>query len=201
MAGRKAADPGIVEAIGSFLADNALTRSWRETMDRHVISPVERMYVSDEDLTDGVRTMVRDAMPDDGKLSDRQIQALGILKGDGFNREVDEPKMREWIENAVNPGLEADSAAASVMKAYDTSREAKLRASELFIDGRVGLTEAGNNMRQFGLGSPVAAYSAVTAGGAMGTAAAMEAYDWWMAQQQQAQKDAQLPLQGSAVTG
>jgi hypothetical protein len=33
----------------------------------------------------------------------------------------------------------------------------------------------------------------------MGTAAAMEAYDWWLSQQQQASKDSQLPLQGGTA--
>ncbi|WP_143593715.1 hypothetical protein [Synechococcus sp. 1G10] len=45
------------------------------------------------------------------------------------------------------------------------------------------------------LGSPVAAYSAVTAGGALGTKAVMDLYRY-LQEDQQAQKEGQLPLTG-----
>ena len=91
-----------------------------------------------------------------------------------------------------------DQAAAAISK-YGADRG---RLMEVFdqipSDGRTGLTKTGDYVRQFGLGSPVAAYSAVAAGGALATQAGIDAYDWWLAQQQQASKDAQLPLQGGS---
>jgi hypothetical protein len=64
---------------------------------------------------------------------------------------------------------------------------------------RTGIDESWSYARRI-LEHPALAYSAVTAGGAMGTAAALEAYDWWQSQQQQAEKDKQLPLQGGMAS-
>lgn len=182
----------MVEQIASYLSDNPLTRSWRESMDRYVISPVERMTIGDDDLRAGVAKMVADRLPADGALSPKQIRAIEALKGGRFDVEranslIAQSSSREDAMNRI-------ASMANNVMADDYSRERASRAAMELIDGRTGLSGFGDDMRQFGLGSPVAAYSAVTAGGAMATAAGIQAYDWWMAQQQQAEKDKQLPL-------
>jgi hypothetical protein len=190
---RKAAEPGMVERIASFLGDNALTRSWAETVDRHVITPVEGMVLGDEDLKLQLAKVVRERTPENGVLTPQQLKAFELLKGaplaDGFQARISEFE---------NPVAAVGDQAHGVIDAYATPRSRQQEVAALLADGRVGLTETGDYVRQFGLGSPVAAYSAVAAGGALATQAGLDAYDWWLAQQQQASKDAQLPLQGGS---
>ena len=191
---RKAADPGVVERIASFLGDNALTRSWAETMDRHVITPVEGMVLGDEDLRQQLAKVVRERTPDDGVLSEVQLRAFEALKGAPVNRDA----LQGVVSAAEEPSIKVGGQALATIEKFGTPRNRLQEAASLLADGRVGLTETGDYVRQFGLGSPVAAYSAVAAGGALATQAGIDAYDWWLAQQQQASKDAQLPLQGGS---
>jgi hypothetical protein len=183
----------MVERIASFLGDNALTRSWRESMDRYVISPVERMTISDADLQARVAMMVADRLPANGALGPEQIRAIEALKGGSFDVErantlIAGSPSREDAMNRI-------ASMANNVMTDDYSRERASHAAAALADGRTGLTDFGDDMRQLGVGSPVAAYSAVIGGGAMGTAAAIQAYDWWQSQQQQAQKERQLPLE------
>jgi len=183
----------MVEQIASFLADNALTRSWAESVDSAVIRPVERMVVDDEGLKTAVYNQIARLTPAAGGLSEKQLQLLSAIKGSPANAEL----LNAHLAMAPDRRRFVLDQGYSLIENVKPSREQMLGVfDQIPSDGRTGLTKAGDYVRQFGLGSPVAAYSAVTAGGAMGTAAAMEAYDWWMAQQQQAQKDAQLPLEG-----
>lgn len=181
----------MVEKIVSFLSDNDLTRSWAETMDGAVIRPVEKMVVDDEQLQRGVYNQIARLTPDDGGLSDLQLQLLSSIKGSPANAAL----LNEHLAQAPDRREFVRDQAYTLMEAKKPSRQQMLgMLDQIPTDGRTGLSEAGDVMRQFGLGSPAAAYSAVTAGGAMGTAAAMEAYDYLMAQQQQAEKEKQLPL-------
>jgi hypothetical protein len=180
----------MVEQIASFLGDNALTRSWALTMDRGVISPIERSVLNDGDLKQQVSKLVRERTPDNGVLSEDQLKAFDLLKGAPGNREA----LQQAVSGAEDSFLEAGGQALSAINKFETPRSRMQEVAGLLADGRVGLTEAGDYWRQFGLGSPVAAYAAVGAGGALATKAAMDGYAWWMAQQQQAQKESQLPL-------
>lgn len=188
---RPAASPEVVESIASFLTDNPLTRSWADTMDRYVVSPVERMVVSDDAMRQGVAAMVADRLPEGRVLTEEQRRALEILKG----APVDEGALNADLAQMEHQA--AQRRIGSVAENYMQDRyerDAASRAAAELVDGRVGLTQAGDFLRQFVVGSPVAAYGAVGAGGALGTMGAMEAYQMWLAQQQQAQKDGQLPL-------
>jgi hypothetical protein len=191
---RKAAEPGMVERIASFLGDNALTRSWAETVDRHVITPVEGMVLSDEDLRQQLAKVVRERTPDDGVLSEDQLRAFEALKGAPVNQGA----LQDAVSAAEEPSIKVGRQALATIADFNTPRSRMQDAAGLLANGRTGLTETGDYVRQFGLGSPVAAYSAVAAGGALATKAGLDAYDWWLAQQQQASKDAQLPLQGGS---
>jgi len=188
---RKAAEPGMVERIASFLADNALTQSWAQTMDRGVISPIERAMIGDEELKQQVSKLIRSKTPDDGVVSNQQIQAFDLLKGAPTNR----VNLQTAVDESEDAAIEVGNQALAMMNKYATPRSRQQDVAGLLADGRVGLTQAGDNMRQFGLGSPVAAYSAVTAGGALATKAAIDGYGLWLAQQQQqAEKESKLPL-------
>jgi len=50
---RKAAEPGIVEKIASFLGDNGYTRAWNDAATA-AVTPVDRLLASDEDRLAGV---------------------------------------------------------------------------------------------------------------------------------------------------
>lgn len=191
---RKAADPGIVEKIGSFLSDNALTQSWAQTMDRHVITPLEQMGYGEDELRNRAAQRLADVY---GRSADGKEQMLKVLE-----QVKGAPISEEFVAkvNAAEAPFEVlKDTLYTGMSAQETPRSQVAQLLEPHIDGRVGLSVDWDQMRQLGLGSPVAAYSAVTAGGAMGTAAVIEAYKYWMAQQQQAEKDSQLPLQGGVV--
>jgi hypothetical protein len=192
----------MVERIASFLGDNALTRGWAETMDRHVITPVELQFVKEMPPKDRFNAFASRFMGDDARLNDQGIEFLDAVRtGEGdtpekrtqmlqlFDALAAQGGEKEAVESRVLGGLYG---VASLAKGEGLHRGLNALAPR---NGTAGYTELGRQMRQLGLGSPVAAYSAVTAGGAMGTAAAMEAYDWWLSQQQQAEKESQLPLQ------
>ncbi len=199
---RKAADPGVVEQIAGFLSDNALTRSWAETVDRHVITPVELQFVKEMPEQGRFDAFATRLMADGGQLNDRGIEFVDAVRhGQG-----DTPEKRQALLGLLEQQTKENAPEQRVLQVmHDLASKAEGEGLRKGLDvlaprdGRNGYTEVGRQMRQWGLGSPVAAYSAVTAGGAMGAAAAIEAYDWWMAQQQQEQKDAQLPLQGGVV--
>jgi hypothetical protein len=190
---RKAADPGVVEQIAGFLSDNALTRSWAETVDRHVITPVELQFVKEMPPEDELNALAAKLLGQNGQLNERGRDFLNATRM-GHN---DPPGRMEEMLELISQQENEDATLRVLRKAASTAKGEGLRKSLDVLaprDGRNGYTETGRQMRQFGLGSPVAAYSAVTAGGAMGTAAAMQAYDWWLSQQQQEQKESQLPL-------
>ncbi len=198
---RKAADPGVVEKIASFLGDNALTRSWAETMDRGVITPIELQFVKEMPPEERFNAFATRLMGDGAHLNDRGVafvDAVRMGKGDAPEKRQQILDMFEQQIAAGSDELGSEERVLGGLRrlAQDAEGEGLRRGLDVLAprNGSAGYTEFGRQMRQFGLGSPVAAYSAVTAGGAMGTAAAMEAYDWWMAQQQQQEKESVLPL-------
>lgn len=198
---RKAADPGMVERIAGFLSDNALTRSWAETMDRAVITPVELQFVQEMPPRDRFNAFATRLMHDDGRLNDRGVAFLDAARtGQGDTPEKRAQMLQLFDALAAEGGDKVTIEDRVLGGLYEVASRAEGEGLRRGLDvlaprnGTAGYTELGRQMRQFGLGSPVAAYSAVTAGGAMGTAAAMEGYNWLMAQQQ-AEKESQLPLE------
>ena len=185
MAGEVADQPGFWASLG----DNALTRAWATAMDRHLIGPVERMGMDDEVMRQKMAAMVADRLPDDGKLSVAQLKALGVLKGEAANAEA----LQAALGSAGDARRHLGDQAYTLMLERATPRDRIGQAAALLADGRTGFTHRGDDVRQFLLGSPVAAYSAVTAGGALATQAGIDGYEWLMAQQQ-AEKESQLPL-------
>ena len=176
---RKAGDPGIVSQVIGFLEDNALTRGWADSVGRSV-SWVERQLATDEELRHLVGDLIakRHTGPE---LSNPEVKVLELLKGAPIDRELANRLMAE------HPGGEADYVghAASRYTAEAGMPREDLKDIAANIQGpRHQRTELGHLLSTF-VGHPAVAYSAVIAAGALGTAAATRAYDWWKAQQQQ----------------
>ncbi len=175
------------ERVLGYVMDNPLTRSWAQTMDRHVIGPVERRFLSDEDLSQQVSKLVRERTPDNNVLSEQQLQAFDLLKGSPGNRE----RLQQAVSAAADPRMNVGDQAYTVIGENATPRSRQGEVAAMLADGRIGLTESGDVMRQFGLGSPVAAYAGVGGGALLGAHAINEL----LQAQQRAQKESQLPLQ------
>ena len=178
----------MIEKITGFLADNALTRSWGDSVGRGV-NYLERQVVDDEALRHAVGTRLSQ-MTQGAAVTDPQLEVLQRLKGGEIDRQLFDEYMRTSEEG---PAGYVGGVAAGYAEDSGMGRDA-LKSELAALQSPVSqITNAGNAANVL-LGNPVMAYSAVGAGGAMGTAAAIEAYDWWQSQQQQAEKDRQLPL-------
>ncbi len=117
-------------------------------------------------------------------MSDEGFAALQELKGG----DIDAAKLSELMNSrGVPPADYVAGTALDYMESnYDRERTKRLVAQ---LQGALDqLTDAGGVVRDVA-GHPIAAYSAVTAGGALGTRAAME-----LAAMMQAEKESELPL-------
>jgi hypothetical protein len=170
-----------------YLLDNPLTQGWSQAVDRLVVGPVERAFLNDEDLRQQVSKLVRERTPDSNVLSEQQLKAFEILKGAPGNSSV----LQEKMQSEVDPRKYIGDQVFGAIEKYKPSRARQGEVAALLADGRVGLTKGGDYMRQFGLGSPAAAYGAVAGGGAL---AAYGVHELLQAQQR-AEKEAQLPLE------
>jgi hypothetical protein len=182
----------LVEQIASFLADNALTRSWSNSVGG-TVNWIERQALSDDDLRQVIGNGI--ARGHTGvALSDETLSQLERIKGAAIDRNTFDAVMAAHPEGPEDLiGRQAVTYATDAGYGRDRLKEL---AAEL-QGPQNQRTEAGLWANTL-LGHPVMAYSAVTAGGALGTAAGLEAYNWWLAsqqeQQQRAQKESQLPL-------
>ncbi len=186
MVRKYAAAPGVLDRIGAVLADNPLTHSWRESIGGGV-NWLERQLASDGELQRVVGNLAMQRHQGAG-ISDDDIALLQRLKGQPIARAALEDRQRD-------SGKPVDEYVGSAARMYLKGAErSRLQAWAAELQGpRNQATQAGLWAAEL-LGHPLAAYGAVGAGGALATAAGLEAYDRWMAQQQQAQKDSQLPL-------
>jgi hypothetical protein len=186
---RKAAEPGMVERIASFLSDNPLTHSWRDSVGG-AINWGERQVMGDEDLRQMIGSGVKSKTVN-GAITDEQVALLEELKG----APVDRQRLQQ-LATEYEGGVDGYVGGLATGYAQDAgmSRD-QMKAVVARLQGPLNQHGELAHMLALGATHPVMAYSAVTAGGALGTAAGLKAYDWWLAQQQQSQKDAQLPLE------
>ena len=183
----------MVERIAGFLADNALTQSWRNSVGR-ATNAIERPGMSRDEILQGIGNYLEKGA-DPAGITDEQLAVLQEVKG---NEDIDREKF-----NALMAQHEGGPAAylPQALRTYaDTGNirpgDEVLRTIFGNIQGPMNqTTEVGHAVSTL-LGHPVMAYSAVTAGGAMGTVAALKAYDSLLAWQEQMRKDSQLPLTG-----
>jgi len=179
----------MVERIASFLGDNALTRSWADSVGNSV-NWVERQVVDDDELRQVIANGVARKQTGD-VVSDEVLAQLQRIKGGPIDRAVLDGLM---AEHQAGPADYIGNAARGYAEQSGLSRDRLKQLAAEQQGSQSQRTQAGQWTSTL-LGHPVMAYSAVTAGGALGTAAGLKAYDWWLAQQQQAQKDSQLPLE------
>ena len=195
MSSRKAADPGMIERIASFLSDNALTRSWSDSVGG-AVNWAERQVLSDDELRQVIANAAARSQSGE-QISDETLALLQRIKGAPIDRAAVDAVM---AQHQAGPADYVGGAAQVYAKQADLQRDRLKQLAAELQGPQNQRTEAGTWASTI-LGHPVAAYSAVSAGGALATAGGIEAYDWWKAQQEQAQKDRQLPLQGGVEAG
>jgi hypothetical protein len=155
---------------------------------------VERSFLSRDDLLHGLGNLLEKGAVADG-VTDEQLAVLQRVKGAPIDKDAFNVLMQQ------HPGGPAAYLPQALLTYADAGNPSTDALRQMFgsmqgpMNQRTELAHAVNTLA----GHPVMAYSAVTAGGAMGTAAALQAYDWWMSQQQQGQKESQLPLSSAPL--
>jgi hypothetical protein len=169
---------GIVRLLAAA-GDNPLTRAWSDLVTSAVIQPVERLVLGPvAEARDTqmrlARSVVADLQSHGGVLSGPMEQLLR----EHVDPAVDVERLNRATAVMDAAGLGAEERAVQIntllaQGAYrsglvergdvDEQRTADLRAAVLQGQPRRASTEAGEVMRQYGLGSPLAAYGALGA--------------------------------------
>jgi hypothetical protein len=168
--------------ILAALADNPLTRSWQGTMDRFVTGPIGRKMASDEVLEKGVGNMIAGLPVVDGLPHSLAVEAANRYAGRtdltpealadiaaSFVDSGEVENVNAFIGNQTRDYVADGSASRS-------DQEAVAAQLAQHYGGRMGLTKLGSQVRQAGLGSPVAAYVAVGGSTALLVKGAMDVY-------------------------
>lgn len=170
---RKAGDPNVLAKIASYLADNPLTQSWANTIDRALVTPVELQFVKQMPEREKFNAFATRLVDDEGRLNDRGRAFVATAR----KGHSDRPGVLDELYRQIDSSGGIDNSLNLLHEiASKTDEQAIGQVLDALAprDGRHGLTQAGDVMRQFLIGSPVAAYSAVTAGGALATKGVMD---------------------------
>jgi hypothetical protein len=191
---RKAAEPGVVEKIASFLGDNGYTRAWGDAAVAG-LRPLDRLMASDQDRVRAAAPVFGRAAAVDGGIGPVLREHMAMLDPTGAMTEKAEKDLAGYVnrkveEHRISPEqavttialnrLIPDYATPETLRRYDEAHGPSMPISE------AGLVAHG------ALSNPLAAYGLPAAGVGL---AAWGVHDLLMAQQQ-AEKDRQLPLQG-----
>jgi len=155
-----------------LIADNALTRSWANSVNLGLVRPLERMGLDDAGLRQALGQAGARYL-DEGKVTDEfadrlrlaakagglppeeaEIQVMGARLGQPLVEEEMAAGIRDLLAKADRPGLRGIEA-------------------EMIGDPTAAYSKAGGVVN-FLLGNPIAAYGAVAGGGALGTMGVME---------------------------
>ncbi len=191
---RKAAEPGVVERIASFLADNDYTRAWDGAVQAGV-RPLDRLIASDEDLMKGAAPAFGRAAAMDGGIGPVLREHMAVLDPTGGMAAKVEKDLVGYVNRKVEElGVTPEDAVRTVainnlMPDYATPET--LRRYDRAYGPSMPVTGSGLALHA-ALSNPLAAYGLPAAGVGL---AAWGVHDLLMAQQQ-AEKDKQLPLQG-----
>jgi hypothetical protein len=151
------------DVIG-YILKNPFTEGFQRGMDHVVIGPIERSVASDADLMAKVPAMIGADTASNALPTLRQIEALSALKG----APVDVGKLYETVSQSISKGMDPNEAYLGIgnyfIKTNNPSREALQQAAAHVVQGDIGLTEVGDNVRNFLLGSPAAAYGTAAVG-------------------------------------
>lgn len=191
MTQRMAGDPGLVGRVVGFLRENPLTESWRGSVGGG-INAMERALTSDAGLRMQLANIAEKQVVN-GEIGDETIRLLEQIKG----ADIDQANLR-----ALAQQHEAGVAdyVGNLANAY--ALDSKLGRGDILrylSDVQGPLNQRGDLAHGAALLAthPAVAYSAVTAGGALGTAGLIEAYDWYLAQQAEQAKAAKREAKAS----
>ena len=176
---RRAGEQQGLAALMAAAGDNPLTRSWSDLVTGGVIQPVERLLLgpaaeSRDTQMRLSRAVVADLSANGGRLSPSMAAVLqehvdpdaDLERLNGATARMDAARLGEE-ERAVqiNTLLAQGTYGPGLVERGDVSesRTAALRQALLAGEPKRASTELGEVMRQYGLGSPVAAYGAVAA--------------------------------------
>ena len=176
---RRAGEQQGLAALMAAAGDNPLTRSWSDLVTGGVIQPVERLLLgpaaeSRDTQMRLSRAVVADLSANGGRLSPSMAAVLqehvdpqvDLERLNGATARMDAARLGEE-ERAVqiNTLLAQGPYGPGLVERGDVSesRTAALRRALLTGQPKRASTELGEVMRQYGLGSPVAAYGAVAA--------------------------------------
>lgn len=147
-----------------YILKNPFTEGFQRAMDHVVIGPIERAVASDADLMAKVPAMIAADTASNALPTERQIEALSALKG----APVDVQSLMSKVNGLIDEGRTPDDAyrlvANGLVEGNNPSREALQQAAGHVVQGNRGLTDMGNNVRSFLLGSPAAAYGTAAVG-------------------------------------
>ena len=192
---RKAADPGVVERIAGFLADNDYTRAWRDGV-MVPVTAAERAMISDpkalrELAADAASYRIANEVKKPGEYLGTPL-AKEFSELVGYPEDFDIGSQEGFdLPAGYRKGL-AGNLSDSFQETSPEKAKAILEWAQQNPAARRPLTGPGAFVEAT-LGSPVAAYGLPAAGVGL---AGWAAYDLLMAQQQ-AQKESQLPMSGS----
>jgi hypothetical protein len=191
---RKAAEPGVVQKIASFLGDNGYMRAW-DGAARAGLRPLDRLIASDQDRVRALAPVFGRAAAADGGVGPVLREHMAMLDPTGaMEKDVLEKlpgfvdaKMQQTGRSAGDIVTQVafnrvlpEFATPETLRRYDEAHGPSMPISEAGLVAHAALS------------NPLAAYGLPAAGVGL---AAWGVHDLLMAQQQ-AEKDKQLPLQG-----
>jgi hypothetical protein len=161
--------------------DNPMTRSWADTMQRRVVSPVERAVVDEQRLRNALSAHGGSLVGESGYMRPDYVEYLQAMKGSPLDREQ-MAVLADMIERQSGPEARVAIGKAAVLNALDAAavdgvplgREQLMERVSLLGDGRM-LTPAAEVVHGV-LGSAPVAYGAVLGGGALALKGAMDVY-------------------------
>jgi hypothetical protein len=162
--------------VWGWLGDNAMTRSWANTMDQRVVAPLERALVSEESLRQLLPAKVREMSEEEGGFTADQLKLLSRLAPDRDEARI-QPlnEVYEMMEGKENRRVYAEGAANGLLKEGNLDREQLMEIASLLPPGQRALSGGGEIVRSV-LGHPLTAYGTVVSSVALAVKGALDVY-------------------------
>lgn len=180
-------------AVLATLGDNAITRGWADFIARRVVSPLERLTMSDDDLRMGLAKGGVGHISDQGEITQefqdrvRMAAAAAGHKPELVDELVARPAALEY-PSADKAREEMGNYLLQILGNVDRAKMVGMERK--FMGDPTAMysdTSGGVNLL---LGNPVAAYGAVGAGGTLGAVALMDIAQRIAAAQQEGEREA-----------
>ncbi|QNI71985.1 hypothetical protein CyaNS01_02891 [Cyanobium sp. NS01] len=174
---RKAAEHQGLATLLAAAGDNPLTRAWNDLVTGGLIQPLERLaFGAAAESRDTQMRLARAVSTDLAHHGGSLSEPMTALLRQHVDPAVDRERLNRATPRMQAAGLSAEERAVQIntllaQGSYrpglvergdvDTARTAALRAAVLAGQPRRASTELGEMLRQYGPGSPLAAYGAV----------------------------------------